>query len=202
MRRVPVGVLASGTGSNLGALLSAAATAEFPAEIVVVGSDRPMAPALDRARAAGVPTFAHRARDFSDRPSFDAAMAAGLKQHGAEWVVLAGYMRLVSSAFLGAFPDRVVNVHPALLPSFPGTHAQRQAFDAGVKVSGVTVHLVDEGMDTGPILAQAAVPVLDDDDADRLAARILKAEHQLLPVTLARAVTEPWRRDGRRILWG
>lgn len=199
MSRVPVGVLASGSGTNLQALLDACADPSFPAAVVVVGSDRPAAFALERARAAGVPTFAVLRRDHPDREAFDRAMAGRLRDHGVEWVCLAGYMRLATPAFLDRFPGRVLNIHPSLLPAFPGLHAQQQAFDHGVKVAGCTVHLVDSGTDTGPIVAQAAVPVGADDDAEALRLRILAAEHALYPRVLRAAAEGRLRLEGRKV---
>ena len=181
-----VGVLASGSGSNLQALLNADLG---PAEIVVVLSNVEGAKALDRATAAGVPAQLVRHRDFESREAFDAAMVEVLQAAGVELIVLAGFMRVVTPVFLNAFSDRVINIHPALLPSFPGLDAQRQAFEAGVRISGCTVHLVDAGVDTGPILAQSAVPILNDDALVDVQRRILAAEHRLLP-SVVRAVAE------------
>ncbi len=200
--KVRVGVLASGSGTNLQALLDACADPGFPATVAVVGTDKPKAYALERARAAGVPTFAVLKRDHPDREAFDRAVAARLREHGVEWVCLAGYMRLVTPAFLESFPGRVLNIHPSLLPSFPGLHAQQQAFDHGVKVSGCTVHLVDEGADTGPIVGQLAVPVLETDDAEALRLRILAAEHELYPRALRQAVEGRLVVEGRKVRIG
>ena len=183
---VAIGVLASGSGSNLQALIDAELS---PAKIAVVIANVPGVRALDRARAAKVPAVLIDHKTFSERGAFDRALVATLREHGVEWVVLAGFMRIVTRELLDAFPDRVVNIHPALLPAFPGTHGQKQALDAGVKLSGCTVHLVDEGTDTGPILAQTAVPVLSDDDEARLSARILAEEHRLYP-RVVRALAE------------
>ncbi|MCB9684876.1 MAG: phosphoribosylglycinamide formyltransferase [Alphaproteobacteria bacterium] len=197
--RVPVGVLASGSGTNLQALLDAAATDDFPARIVVVGSDRPGALALQRAEGMGVPTFTVRRKGHASREDFDAAVAHQLLAHGVRWVCLAGYMRIVGPTFLDAFEGRVLNIHPSLLPAFPGLDAQRQAFEHGVKVAGCTVHLVDAGTDTGPIVAQEAVPVLDGDDAEALRLRILAAEHRIYPRALAWAVADKLRIEGRKV---
>jgi phosphoribosylglycinamide formyltransferase-1 len=179
------GVLVSGSGTNLQAILDARARGDIGAPIRVVISNKPGVRALERAEAAGVPTRVLLPRDFDGREAYDAALAAALVEAGCDWVVLAGFMRLVGRGFLEAFGGRVVNIHPSLLPAFPGLHAQRQALDYGVKIAGCTVHLVDEGTDTGPIIAQAAVPVLDDDDEESLAARILAEEHRIFPATLA-----------------
>src|SRR5262245_42074355 len=183
-----VGVLVSGRGTNLQALMDAVQLGQLGGEIAVVISNVEEAPALDRARRAGIQAVFrdHRGRR---REEFDADLVAHLRDHGVELVCLAGYMRLLSPGFLRAFPGRVLNVHPSLLPAFPGLEAQRQALEAGVKVSGATVHLVDEGLDTGPILAQEAVPVLEGDTVDSLSARILDAEHRIYP-RAARALLE------------
>jgi phosphoribosylglycinamide formyltransferase-1 len=187
---VNVGVLASGGGTNLQSLVDAAARGDLgPARLVVVGANVPGCGALDRATRASIPTFTLDHRAFKERTAFDAALLGELRRHDVQLVVLAGFMRLLGRAFLDAFPQRVVNIHPALLPSFPGVHAQRQAFDHGVKLAGCTVHFVDAGTDTGPIIAQAAVPVLDEDDAEALRLRILAEEHVLLPRAV-RAVAE------------
>jgi phosphoribosylglycinamide formyltransferase-1 len=187
---VNVGVLASGSGTNLQALIVAAARGELgPAKIATVGANVPGCGALERALHAGIPTFVLDHKAFGSREAFDAALVAALKSRGVELVVLAGFMRLLSADFLAAFPQRIVNIHPALLPAFPGTHAQKQAFTYGVKFSGCTVHFVDGGTDTGPIIAQAVVPVMETDDEESLRARILAEEHHLLPAAV-RAVAE------------
>ncbi|MEO7327341.1 MAG: phosphoribosylglycinamide formyltransferase [Minicystis sp.] len=180
-----LGVLISGRGSNLAALLDAIAEGRLDARVRLVISNKADAAGLDHAKAAGVPTLVVPHGEYSDRASFDAALVAALREHGAEWVVLAGFMRLVTPVLLEAFPYRVVNIHPSLLPSFPGVDAQAQALAYGARITGCTVHLVDAGTDSGPILAQAAVPVLADDTRDTLAARILAQEHALLVRVLA-----------------
>jgi phosphoribosylglycinamide formyltransferase-1 len=192
-------VLISGSGTNLQALLDACAAPDFPARVAVVISNRRDAYGLERARAAGVPAVwvPHRGKARAD---FDAELVAALREHGAQWVCLAGFMRIVTPVFLDAFPQRVLNIHPALLPAFPGVHAQAQALAAGVKVAGATVHFVDAGTDTGPIIAQGAVPVLDDDDEDALKARILAVEHELYPRALRQAVEGRLRVEGRRVV--
>jgi phosphoribosylglycinamide formyltransferase-1 len=196
-----VGVLVSGSGTNLQALIDAQARGELaPARIVLVISNRPDAGALTRAAAAQIPSRVIDHRAFGDRPAFEQALLEALAAARVELVVLAGFMRVLTPRFLRAFPDRVVNVHPALLPSFPGVDAPRQAFEHGVKVSGVTVHLVDEGTDTGPILAQVSVPVHDDDTVETLRARILFEEHRLYPRIVRALARRPVRRDGRRAL--
>jgi phosphoribosylglycinamide formyltransferase 1 len=196
--RAKLGVLVSGSGSNLQALLDACAHADFPAEVALVVSNVPTAFALERARTAGVAARVLDHKTFGSRPDFEKALGEALAGAGVEWVCLAGFMRLVGADFLGRFPGRVLNIHPSLLPAFPGLHAPRQALDRGVKVAGCTVHFVDAGMDTGPILAQAAVPVLTGDDEAALSARILKEEHRLYPLAVKLAVTGAVRLEGGR----
>lgn len=176
-----LGVLASGSGSNLQSILDACAAGRLSAEVAVVVSNVPGAKALDRAKAAGVPAILLPHGGFPSRDAYDAAVIEALRRHGVEVVCLAGFMRLITPTLLGEFQNKILNIHPALLPSFPGLHAVRQALDAGVRVSGCTVHLVDQGTDTGPILVQAAVPVLDGDTEETLAARILEQEHRCYP---------------------
>jgi len=178
---IALGVLISGTGSNLQAILDAIAEKKLDARVAVVISNVATAKGLDRARAAGVPTLVIDHKAFQGREAFDSAVAESLRAHEVEWVVLAGFMRVITRVLLEAFPHRILNIHPALLPAFPGLHAQKQALDYGVRVAGCTVHLVDSGTDTGPIVAQSAVPVYSDDDEATLTARILKSEHALLP---------------------
>ena len=185
-REVPIAVLASGSGTNFQALLDADLG---PGKIVLLLSNKPDAKAIDRAKRAHVPVAVIDHREHPSREEFDRAVVDRLHQARAEWVVFAGFMRVVTRVLLDAFPKRIVNVHPALLPAFPGVNAQKQAFDAGVKITGCTVHLVDPGVDTGPILAQAAVPVLPTDDLDTLRLRILAQEHRLFPAVV-RALAE------------
>jgi phosphoribosylglycinamide formyltransferase-1 len=199
-RRLQLGVLVSGSGTNLQAILDTAAAGDIPVDVRVVISNRPRATGLDRARAAGVPAVVVSHRKFADRASFEDALLSVLHEYGVEWVALAGFMRLLTGRFLGAFPDRVINIHPALLPAFPGTHAQRQAVEYGVRFSGCTVHYVDEGTDTGPIIAQAVVPVLDDDDEPTLQQRILRQEHRLYPAALRLIAEGRVERRGRRVV--
>jgi phosphoribosylglycinamide formyltransferase-1 len=175
-----IGVLISGRGSNLQALIDAARRGELGGTIRIVFSNVESAPGLERARRASIPV-AFRDHRGRAREDFDAEVVGILQAHAVELVCLAGYMRLLSPRFVRAFPGRILNVHPALLPAFPGLHAQRQALEHGVKLSGATVHLVTEELDAGPILAQEAVPVLEGDDEERLAARILEAEHRIYP---------------------
>jgi phosphoribosylglycinamide formyltransferase 1 len=180
MPTLDLGVLISGRGSNLQAILTAIAAGQLDARVRLVISNRPDVEGLAFAERAGIPTRVLAHQGFPDRSTFDAALVAALHEAGVAWVVLAGFMRLLTSTFLEAFPHRVINIHPSLLPSFPGVDAQRQALEHGVRITGCTVHLVDAGTDTGPILAQAAVPVLDGDDREALAGRILGFEHELL----------------------
>ena len=193
-----VGVLISGRGSNLQALLDAAAQATLGGTVAVVISNVATAAGLDKARAAGVAAHvldhAGRAREAHDRD-----MLSVLRAHGVELVCLAGYMRLLSAEFIRALPGRILNVHPSLLPSFPGRDAARQAFEHGVKVTGATVHVVDEGLDSGPIVLQEAVAVLEDDTADTLAARILGAEHRIYPQAVRLMLEGGVRVEGRRV---
>ena len=194
-----VGVLISGRGSNLQALMDAQAAGELGGSIVLVISNVAAAAGLERARAAGIPTAVcdHRGRS---REAHDEEMRGLLQQGGVDLVCLAGYMRLLSPAFIRAFAGRILNVHPSLLPAFPGTDAQRKAFEHGVKVSGATVHLVEEALDAGPILLQEAVPVMESDTADTLAARILEAEHRIYPRAVRIALEGRYRLQGRRVL--
>jgi formyltetrahydrofolate-dependent phosphoribosylglycinamide formyltransferase len=192
-------VLVSGTGSNLAALLAAAAAPDYPASVVAVGADRPGIPALDRATEAGVPTFVIRTEDHPDRATWDHALVAGVTAFDPDLVVLAGFMKIVGPAFLARFGDRTINTHPSLQPAFPGMRAVRDALDYGVKVTGVTVHLVDSGVDAGPVIAQAAVPVLDSDDEAGLHERIKSVERGLLVDTVGRLARSGWRVEGRRV---
>ncbi|MBN1210062.1 MAG: phosphoribosylglycinamide formyltransferase [Myxococcaceae bacterium] len=196
--RARLGVLVSGSGSNLQALLDACAREDFPAEVACVVSNVPTAFALERARKAGVPAVVLEHKAFASRADFERALGEALRRAGVEWVCLAGFMRLLSADFLAGFSGRVLNIHPALLPAFPGLHAQRQALERGVKIAGCTVHFVDAGTDTGPIIAQAAVPVLPGDDEASLSARILAEEHRLYPLAVRLAVTGKVTLEGAR----
>ena len=198
-RKVPVAVFASGGGTNLQALLEACSVEAFPAAIVAVVSDRPRAYALQRAADAGVPTVVVPRKGYASREAHEEAILDALAPYAPEWICLAGYMRLLSDPLLHAYPQRILNIHPALLPAFPGLHAQAQAFEHGVHIAGATVHLVDGGTDTGPILCQGAVPVLPEDDADRLQQRILKMEHRLYPRALRWAVEGRIQIEGRKV---
>lgn len=179
-----IAVLASGTGSNLQALLDFERQPFAKYRVVVVGTNRSDAKALERAAQQGKPTFCESHRNHASRESFEAALVDHLTPFRPDWIVLAGFMRVLSGAFVTSFTKRIVNVHPALCPAYPGLHAARQALAAGARVTGCTVHLVDCGVDTGPILAQAAVPVLDGDDEASLQRRIQHQEHRLLPAVL------------------
>jgi len=201
---IRLAVLASGGGTNLQSILDACAAGRLDARVAVVGSNVPGAGALERARRAGVATEVLPSKGVADRAAYDRALAGLLLAHQPDLVCLAGYMRLLTPAFLSAFGPtpqtrgcpRVMNIHPALLPAFPGLHVQQAAIDYGARFSGCTVHFVDEGTDTGPIIAQAVVPVLPDDDEKALAARILEQEHRLYP----RAIQ--WFAQGRLSLAG
>jgi phosphoribosylglycinamide formyltransferase 1 len=195
-----VGVLASGRGSNLQSILEACARPGFPARVVVVISDRERAVALERARAAGVEAFWVNPKDVADREAFDQALVRELQGRGVELVCHAGFMRILSPAYVRAWAGRALNIHPSLLPAFPGLHAQRQALDHGAKVAGATVHFVDEGVDTGPIVLQAAVPVEPGDTEDTLAARILVVEHRLYPEAVRLFAEGRLRIEGRRVM--
>jgi phosphoribosylglycinamide formyltransferase-1 len=179
MKRIVI--LISGRGSNMQAMLKVAAAERWPAQIAAVISNQPTAAGLDVARAAGIATSAVNHRDYPDREQFDAALAELIDQHSPDLIVLAGFMRILTPGFVNRYFGRLINIHPSLLPSFPGLHTHQQAIDAGVKVHGATVHFVTAELDHGPIIAQAAVPVLDDDTEDTLAARVLEQEHRIYP---------------------
>ncbi|MBE3587645.1 MAG: phosphoribosylglycinamide formyltransferase [Thermoanaerobacteraceae bacterium] len=185
MNNLRLGVLASGRGSNLQAIMDAIDDGRLPAEVAVVISDCAGAKALERARSRNIPAFHINPAAFPHKGDYEEAVVDTLKKHAVELVCLAGYMRLVGPAMLEAFPNRIMNIHPALLPAFPGLHAQQRALEYGVRYSGCTVHFVDEGMDTGPIILQAVVPVLPDDTPETLADRILEQEHRIYPEAIA-----------------
>jgi phosphoribosylglycinamide formyltransferase-1 len=195
-------VLASGEGTNLQALIDACRDPGYGAQVVAVGADRGAIGALARAAHAGIPAFTVRLADYPARADWDAALAAACAAHAPDLVVLAGFMKLVGKPFLDRFGGRCLNTHPALLPSFPGTHGVRDALAHGVKVTGCTVFLVGEGTDDGPIVAQACVPVADDDDEARLHERIKVAERALLAGTVGRMVREGWSVHGRKVRIG
>ena len=195
-------MLVSGAGTNLQALLDACTSEAYGARVVAVGADRNGIAALDRARAAGVATFSLRVRDFPARADWDRALTAACAGFEPDLIVLAGFMKLVGADFLARFGGRVINTHPALLPSFPGMRGAGDALDYGVKVSGCTVFLVDAGTDSGPVIAQAAVPVHDDDDEASLHERIKVAERALLVDTVGRMVRDGWSVAGRKVRVG
>ena len=201
-RDVPpaIGVLISGRGSNLQALIDAVASGTLRARIAVVISNKEGAAGLDRARKARIETLTISHRAYADRDAFDTALADALKKRGVRLVCLAGFMRLAGRRLLDAFPNAILNIHPSLLPAFPGVDAQAQAIAHGVKISGATVHLVTGELDGGPIVVQAAVPVLSGDTADSLSARILLEEHRLYPEAVRTVLEERWSLDGRRFV--
>lgn len=195
-----VGVLVSGRGSNLQAILEAAERPGYPARVVIVASDRERAPALGRAAAGGVPAVFLNPKDFTGPEAYEEALSALLVSHGVGLVCLAGFMRLLGVGFVRAWAGRIMNVHPSLLPAFPGLHAQRQALAYGVRVAGATVHFVDEGVDTGPIVLQSSIPVEPDDTEESLAARILVEEHRLYPEAVRLFAEGRLRIVGRRVI--
>jgi phosphoribosylglycinamide formyltransferase-1 len=176
-----IGVLVSGSGSNLQSILDACARGDLPARVVCVISNKADAFALERAKRAGIPALHLDHRAHAGREAYDAALVATLREFEVKLVVMAGFMRIITSVLLEAFPMAVMNIHPALLPAFPGLHAQRQALDYGAKFAGCTVHFVDAGTDTGPIIVQAAVPILEEDTEETLSGRIQKEEHRIYP---------------------
>jgi phosphoribosylglycinamide formyltransferase-1 len=195
-----LGVLISGRGSNLQSIIDAIGEGRLDATIAIVISNRVDAAGLQRAREAGVDTLCLMHADYPDRDAYDRAVVEALRAHGVDLVCLAGFMRICGSQVLEAYPQRILNIHPSLLPSFPGLHPQRQALAYGVRVSGATVHLVDAALDGGPIVAQAVVPVKDDDTEDTLAARILAEEHRIYPAAIRVVLDGGWRIDGRRFV--
>ncbi|MEV4480710.1 phosphoribosylglycinamide formyltransferase [Micromonospora coxensis] len=192
-------VLVSGSGSNLQALLDATADPAYGAKVVAVGADRDGIAGLDRAAAAGVPTFVDRVKDHPTREDWDKALTAHVAEHRPDLVISAGFLKLVGPHFLAAFGDRYLNTHNTLLPAFPGIHGPRDALAYGVKLTGATLFFVDAGMDTGPIVAQVAVPVRDDDDEETLTERIKEAERRQLVEQVGRLVREGWTITGRKV---
>jgi phosphoribosylglycinamide formyltransferase 1 len=199
--RYPIAVLVSGSGSNLQAILDAAGRPGYAANVVVVISDRPDVKALDRAEAAGVPSVVVDWDDFGSRDQFSLAVCDVASREGAEALVLAGFMRVLAPVAIDRFPGRIVNIHPALLPSFPGAHAVRETLEYGVTVTGVTVHFVDEQVDHGPIIHQETVRILPDDDEASLHARIQEVEHRLYPEVIDALARGGLTIDGRRVRW-
>jgi phosphoribosylglycinamide formyltransferase-1 len=196
-----IGVLISGRGSNLQALIDAIARRALRARLAIVVSNKADAPGLARAAAAGIETRVVSPRDHQGRAAFDRALVDVLRGARVELVCLAGFMRLLGPAFCEAYPQRILNIHPSLLPAFPGVEAQRQALEHGVKISGATVHFVTPELDAGPIVQQAAVAVGDGETVASLASRILEIEHAIYPAAVQRILHEPWRIDGRRVVF-
>jgi len=196
-----VGVLLSGRGSNFLALHAAMERGEVPARVALVVSNVADAPGLARARDLGLDAVTIPHRGYADREGHEEAVLAALRAAGVEWVCLAGYMRLLSRRFVDAFPERILNIHPSLLPAFPGLRAQEQALAHGVRVAGCTVHLVDAALDSGPIVVQRTVEVREDDDLASLTGRILAEEHRAYPEALRLLLVRPWRVDGRRLVF-
>lgn len=199
MRRLKVGVLVSGRGSNLQAIIDASEAGRISADVVVVVSDVADAYALERARRHGIDAVFVDPKEHRDREAYDRAVIEVLRKYDVDLVCLAGFMRLLSPHLVGAYRNRIMNIHPALLPAFPGLHVQRKALNHGVKFSGCTVHFVDEGTDTGPIIIQAAAPVLDDDTEETLSARILRFEHQVYPRAIQLFAEGRLEVQGRRV---
>lgn len=199
MTRLPIVVLCSGRGSNLQALIDTAATGALPIEIRAVLSDKPKCIALERARAAGIATVALRARDYADRATFDHALFAEAARFEPQLVVLAGYMRVIDAAVVAPWHGRMINIHPSLLPKYPGLHTHRSALNAGDSVHGSSVHFVTAELDGGPVIAQIEMPVEPDDDEDSLAARLLVLEHRLLVASVALIAQGAIELDGRRV---
>ena len=198
--RLKVAVLISGRGSNLQALIDACAKADFPAEIVRVISNETDAGGLDKAAEAGIPTAVVPHRDYVDRPAFEAELDKEIRAAGTELIALAGFMRLLTEGFVDAWRDQLINIHPSLLPAFKGLHTHKRAIDAGVRFSGCTVHYVRPAMDEGPIIVQATVPILADDDANSLGARVLTQEHLIYPLALRLIGEGKVRVDGERAI--
>jgi phosphoribosylglycinamide formyltransferase-1 len=195
-----IGVLISGSGTNLQSIIDAVEAGTIDGRIACVISNRSDAFGLERARKHGIPALVINHREHPTREDYDATLVATLREHGVELVVLAGFMRIITPVFLDAFPHRVLNIHPALLPAFPGIHAQRQAVEYGVRFSGCTVHFVDSGTDTGPIILQSVVPVMPGDTEDSLSARIRVEEHRLYPEAVRLFCQDRLRLDGRHVI--
>ena len=198
--KIKLGVLVSGRGSNLQAIIDSIEQKKFNAEIVLVLSNVPAAPALERSKKHGLDTVFVDARTFSSKAEFDQELVDRLKTKEVDMVCLAGYMKILSDNFIEAFAGKIINIHPSLLPAFPGLHPQRQALEHGAKISGCTVHFVDTGVDTGPIILQSAVPVLDDDDEASLSARILEKEHELYPEAIRLISENRLTLKGRQVI--
>ena len=199
MAKEILGVLCSGRGTNLQSILAAIDSGQIPAPVGVVLTDVPDAKALERAEKAGIPHFCVNRKQYADKQTFEEALVEKLREHGVTLVILAGFMRILSPYFVHEFPGRILNIHPSLLPSFGGAHAHRDVLAYGVKVSGCTIHFVDDGMDSGPIILQTAVPVLDGDDEDTLAARVLEQEHKLYPRAIELFLKGKLKVEGRKV---
>jgi len=197
--RPSIAVLVSGGGSNLQAIVDASERGDIPCRVGIVISNKADAYGLVRAKKHGIPTEVVDHKGFATREEFDAKLVEVIRESGAELVCLAGFMRILTSVFVRAFPNRILNIHPALLPSFPGTHGPGQALSYGVRFSGCTVHFLDEGVDTGPIIVQAIVPVYDDDTEDTLAARILVQEHRIYPMAIRLFFSGRLAVEGRKV---
>jgi len=198
--KLRLGVLCSGRGSNFQSILDAIAAGDLPAEVAIMIADKPGIAAIDRAEKSGVKNVTLPIRDYARREDFERAAVAELRAAKVDLVVLAGFMRLLTPYFVGEYAGRIMNIHPALLPAFPGAHAHQNVLAYGVKVSGCTVHFVDEGTDSGPIILQAAVPVLEDDTEETLAARVLEQEHVIYPKAIRLFAEGKLKIDGRRVL--
>ena len=199
MAKEILGVLCSGRGTNLQSILAAVDSGQIPAPVGVVLTDKPDAKALERAEKAGIPHFCVDRKKNTEKQAFEEALVEKLRAHGVTLVILAGFMRILSPYFVGEYRHRILNIHPSLLPSFGGAHAHRDVLAYGVKVSGCTVHFVDEGTDSGPIIMQAAVPVLDDDTEETLGARVLKEEHRIYPECIRLYCEGKLQVDGRKV---
>ena len=199
MAKEILGVLCSGRGTNLQSILAAVDSGQIPAPVGVVLTDKPDAKALERAEKAGIPHFCVNRKQYAEKRAFEEALVEKLREHGVTLVILAGFMRIFSPYIVHEFPGRILNIHPSLLPSFGGAHAHRDVLAYGVKVSGCTIHFVDEGMDSGPIILQTAVPVLDGDDEDTLAARVLEQEHKLYPKAVELFLKGRLKIEGRKV---
>jgi len=200
LARRRLGILISGRGSNLQSIIDAIRDGRLNATIAIVISNRPEAYGLQRARDAGIDTSCIRHKDYTDRDAYDRELVRELRASHVDLVCLAGFMRIFGAEMLNAFPQRILNIHPSLLPAFPGLHPQKQALEYGVRVTGATVHVVDAALDGGPIVVQAPVPVKDDDTEDTLSARILAEEHRIYPEAIRIVLDADWRIDGRRFV--
>jgi phosphoribosylglycinamide formyltransferase-1 len=199
IKKIPLGVLVSGSGTNLQAIIDASESGKIDAEVRVVISNVPDAKALERAKEHKIPAVVIESMGFESKAAFESEIVKALTGHGAELVCLAGFMRIIGDTLLSAFSSRIINIHPALLPSFPGLEGQKQAFDYGVKVSGATVHFVDEETDHGPIICQTAVEVFEDDTVEKLKARILEQEHIIYPKAIQLIAEGRVSIEGRRV---